>query len=223
MSAAIRSKRLASATRTLAPESVRPYTISSLVHQPLRPTRTAPMSTVPQNDRHHSGLFWLSTATRSPLSTPASADRAELTELAVRTKSPKVMRRSPKTRNSLSPWARPNWATVRRSGSRFTKTFISIPSTVSVVTSNGPPGPVSWARTSSTVGIVVAMVCPPRLDTSSIAPRRRVLGGHSRATATPNAPHPDPQARTPTDSRRLASPGTRNSISSVHRTGGDAT
>ena len=55
----MRSKRFWSATSTLAPESCRPYSISSVVHHPLRPTRTAPCWTVAQNVRHHSGLFWL--------------------------------------------------------------------------------------------------------------------------------------------------------------------
>src|SRR3546814_10713826 len=48
---------------------------------------------------------------------------------------------------------RPAPATERSDGIRSLKTSISRPSTVSVVTSNIPPGPVSWARTSALVGI----------------------------------------------------------------------
>ncbi len=72
------------------------------------------MSTVPQKLRHHSGLFALSTATRSPWPTPNSPSR-RLTELAFRMKSVNVMRSSPWTMKVFSPWDWPNAATTRRS------------------------------------------------------------------------------------------------------------
>ena len=82
----MRSTRFRSATSTLAPLSCSPYSISSVVHHPLRPTRMAPCCTAAQNVRHHSGLFWDSTATRSPLRTPKRSRRAWATPLAVWTK-----------------------------------------------------------------------------------------------------------------------------------------
>ena len=88
-SSAMRSKRRRSATSTLAPESSRPYSTSSVFHQPLSPTRIAPRSTVPQKARHHSGLFADSTATRSPCTTPKRLASACDTELARRTNSGK--------------------------------------------------------------------------------------------------------------------------------------
>ncbi len=84
----MRSNRLASATSTVAPESCSPYRISSVFHQPFRPTSTAPLATVAQNVRHHSGLFWLSTATRSPGPMPQRSARARATPLACSTKLP---------------------------------------------------------------------------------------------------------------------------------------
>ena len=68
--------------------------ISSVFHQPLSPTSTAPMSTVPQKVMHHSGQFWASTATRSPFAMPRPSS-ASLTEFDCAMKSAKVMRRSP--------------------------------------------------------------------------------------------------------------------------------
>src|SRR5687768_11524433 len=52
-----------------------------------------------------------------------------------------------------SPRIAPTSATDRNDGIRFAYTSISRPSTVSVVISNIPPGPVSWARTSAAVGM----------------------------------------------------------------------
>src|SRR5688500_2644668 len=52
-----------------------------------------------------------------------------------------------------SPRSSPTSATDRREGMRFAYTWVGRPSTSSVTTSNIPPGPVSWARTSALVGM----------------------------------------------------------------------
>ena len=52
-----------------------------------------------------------------------------------------------------SPRIIPTSATERSEGMRLAYTWVGRPSTSSVTTSNIPPGPVSWARTSSIVGM----------------------------------------------------------------------
>ena len=57
-----------------------------------------------------------------------------------------------------SPRISPTSATERSDGMRCAYTSIGRPRTSSVVTSNMPPGPVSWARTSAEVGIAYPFV-----------------------------------------------------------------
>ena len=50
-----RSMRSESAMSSVAPESSRPYRISSATHQALKHTATAPMEVTAANDTTHSG------------------------------------------------------------------------------------------------------------------------------------------------------------------------
>ena len=83
----------------------------------------APPVTVPQNVRHHSGLFWLSTATRSPWPTPAPPSAtgrcsAWATPLAVVMNRSKDQVSSPYWRNVCSPRSIDSLGISRRSGRR---------------------------------------------------------------------------------------------------------
>ena len=65
------SKRLASPNIILAPQSVRPYSISDPTHHEFKGTQTAPIDVIAIKRITYSGLFGIQIATLSPFSIPS--------------------------------------------------------------------------------------------------------------------------------------------------------
>ena len=90
----ISASRSASTTATLLPESFSPNASSSALHQAFSGVTTAPSRAAPKKATGHSGRFLMTTATRSPATTPDAFSSAAKARVA-RAKASKVTRSSP--------------------------------------------------------------------------------------------------------------------------------
>ena len=110
---------------------------------------TAPASAAPHNDITNSGRLRMAMATRSPGPTPrvARSSRARLSDR--RRTSAKVSRSSRYTTLTRGPWAAPRAKTSMTVRGARTKSRRGTPSTTTVSTSNGPPGPMSASSRGS--------------------------------------------------------------------------